>query len=86
MKTKKLISVLLVSALTAAMASGCGSSSESGSTAADTKTAESASEESTQAGGSSQESDLAGTSITFLNSRKQWRNWQRNLPMRQESM
>ena len=69
MKTKKLISVLLVSALTAAMASGCGSSSESGSTAADTKTAESASEESTQAGGSSQESDLAGTSITFLNSK-----------------
>ena len=50
MKTKKVLSVLLVAAMTTAMVCGCGSSDSKG----DSQTAKAT------------ESDLAGTSITFL--------------------
>ena len=53
MKTKKVLSVLLVAAMTTAMVCGCGSSDSKG----DSQTAKAT------------ESDLAGTSITFLNSK-----------------
>lgn len=53
MKTKKVLSVLLVAAMTTAMVCGCGSSDSKG----DSQTA------------NATESDLAGTSITFLNSK-----------------
>lgn len=67
MKTKKVIAVLMISAMTVGMLSGCGEGQGAKEVATATGEETQVQENSEQAAGGS--SDLAGTKITFLNSK-----------------